>query len=284
MDRAVEHACQLGRHAPHRDDLMHVVAVVHGKNAEAGAAEKRRLLKYRVEHRCQIAGRTVDHLEDFRCCRLSLQRLPGLVEQPRILDGDDGLVCKALQQRELLLGERHGTVAMHDESADRLALAPQRRAHHRAGARAARVWQAGPVGDCRIEIVQIGNVDLPVLAKHRSGQIAPADPEFGRRKLRADTLRARADADHPGPFVTAGDIKRDARSAEQAGGGLGDLLQRLFGIARCAGDSAQDFSAAGLTIADGAQLGQEPRVLHRGRGLLGDRFVALAQTRLEPLL
>jgi len=51
------------------------------------------------------------------------------------------------------------------------------------GAGGARVWQSGPVGERGVEIVQIGNVDLPVLAKHRSGQIAPANPEVGHRNL-----------------------------------------------------------------------------------------------------
>src|SRR5437588_2305666 len=96
-------------------------------------------------------------------------------------------------------------------------------------------------------------------------------------------MRAGTDADHPGPLVTASDIERDARSAEQARGGLGDLLQRALGIARRVGDGAEDFGAAGLTIAVSTQFAQEPGVFHRAGGLLRDRFVALGQTRLEPL-
>ncbi|MFZ0072094.1 MAG: hypothetical protein WAK85_12560 [Xanthobacteraceae bacterium] len=45
-------------------------------------------------------------------------------------------------------------------------------------------------------------------------------------------------------------------SAEQARGGLGDLLQRLPGIARRAGDGAQDFGAPGLAIPCCAQFGR----------------------------
>jgi hypothetical protein len=82
-------------------------------------------------------------------------------------------------------------------------------------------------------------------------------------------LRTRADADHPNPFATAGDIECDARSAEQARGGLGNLLQRPLCVARRAGDGAQDFGAGGLTIAGGAQVAQEPRVLHRNLRLSG---------------
>jgi hypothetical protein len=82
-------------------------------------------------------------------------------------------------------------------------------------------------------------------------------------------LRAGADADHPGPFATAGDIEGDAGGAEQARGGLGDLLQRPLGVARGAGDGAEDFGAGGLTIPGDAQLAQEPGVLHRNLRLSG---------------
>jgi hypothetical protein len=45
---------------------MHVVAVVGGQRAEACSAEKRCLLKNRIEHRRQVAKRAVDHLQNFR--------------------------------------------------------------------------------------------------------------------------------------------------------------------------------------------------------------------------
>ena len=38
-----------------------------------------------------------------RRCRLLLQRLPQFVEQPRVLDGDNGLGGKRLQKRDLLI-------------------------------------------------------------------------------------------------------------------------------------------------------------------------------------
>ena len=67
----------------------------------------------------------------------------GLVEQPRVLDGDRGLVGKTLLKRKLFGGEGREPVAIDDENADRLALAPQRRAGHRAGARGARMGRPG---------------------------------------------------------------------------------------------------------------------------------------------
>jgi hypothetical protein len=45
----------------------------------------------RIEHRLQIEGRAADHLEHVGGSGLLLQRLTQFVEQPRVLDGDDGL-------------------------------------------------------------------------------------------------------------------------------------------------------------------------------------------------
>jgi hypothetical protein len=224
-----------------------------------------------------------DDAQDLRCRGLPGQRLLGLVEQPRVLDGDNRLVGEALLKRKLLSGERVRAVTMHDENADRLALAPKRRAGHDAGTGAGG-RQTGPVGDCGIDIVYIGNVNLPVFEDDRPGQVASANPQLRRRNFQADSFRAGTDVDRPAPFAAAGDTKRDARSAEQAGGGLGDLLQRQFGIARGAGDGAQDFGAAGLAIPDDAQLSLQPGILlpEIGHNVRGKRGHSAKSNRAGP--
>ena len=45
----------------------------------------------RIEHGLQIERRAADDLEHVGGGGLLLQRLPQFVEQPRVLDGDDGL-------------------------------------------------------------------------------------------------------------------------------------------------------------------------------------------------
>ena len=45
----------------------------------------------RLQHRLQIEGRAADDLEHVGGGGLLLQRFAQLVEQPRVLDGDDGL-------------------------------------------------------------------------------------------------------------------------------------------------------------------------------------------------
>ena len=54
-------------------------------------AQPRRRLEQRVEHRLEVEGRPADHLEHVRGRGLLLQRFTQLVEQPRVLDRDDGL-------------------------------------------------------------------------------------------------------------------------------------------------------------------------------------------------
>src|SRR5258706_294329 len=113
------------------------------------------------------------------------------IEQPRVLDGDDGLVRKTLLKREFLGGERNGPVAVDDEDTDRLALASKRRAGHGAGARRARGRQSGPVGDLWIDIVDVGNVNLPVFEQDRAGHVMPANPDWSRCS-RSAILRLRS--------------------------------------------------------------------------------------------
>jgi hypothetical protein len=61
-------------------------------------------------------------LQHFRGRRLLLQRLAQIVgalaqfvEQPRVLDGDDGLRSKVLHQLDLLVGERADVLAINTE-------------------------------------------------------------------------------------------------------------------------------------------------------------------------
>ena len=57
-------------------------------------AQPRRRFDQRIEHRLQIEGRAADDLEHVGGGGLLLQRFAQLVEQPRVLDGDDGLAAK----------------------------------------------------------------------------------------------------------------------------------------------------------------------------------------------
>src|SRR6516162_7479991 len=88
----------------HRRD-MHLSAIESPYIAVRGLAEPRRVRQHGVEYRFKLTGRSGDDLKHLRRCCLLLQRLGKVsgalakvvgalaqfVEQPPILDGDDGL-------------------------------------------------------------------------------------------------------------------------------------------------------------------------------------------------
>ena len=70
------------------------------RRAELGLADARRVLQHGLEHRLQLARRTGDDAQHLGGRGLLLEladsALAQLVEQPRVLDGDDGLAAKFL--------------------------------------------------------------------------------------------------------------------------------------------------------------------------------------------
>src|SRR5262249_33918032 len=71
-----------------------------------------------LENRFKLAGRGADNTKHFRRSRLLLQRLPQLAKQPRVLNGDDGLVGEGLDQLDLLLCKRPRFLALQSEHAN----------------------------------------------------------------------------------------------------------------------------------------------------------------------
>src|SRR5262249_16581138 len=74
------------------------------QSAELGLAEPRRICQYGLEHRLQFTRRAADNLQHVGGGGLLLQRFAQLVEQPGVLDCDDGLIGEALHQINLLVG------------------------------------------------------------------------------------------------------------------------------------------------------------------------------------
>ena len=112
-----------------------------------GLAETRRRLDDGVEHRLQLAGRAADDVEHVAGRGLVLERLRQLararlhlLEQPRVLDGDHGLVGEGLKQGDLSLSEELSLGAAKIDRADRDTFSHQRHAEsvreHPASARA----------------------------------------------------------------------------------------------------------------------------------------------------
>jgi len=133
-------------------------------NAEFGIAEPRRVLEHRLKNRLERARRTADQLEHLRRGGLVFQSLLQLpcsrllsFEQPRILDGDDGLVGERLKQRDLPIGKRTNLGASDRYCTDCFASA-----HKRDGKNGAMTESPGNLASLRILIcfgLQICNMD-----------------------------------------------------------------------------------------------------------------------------
>src|SRR4029077_12311650 len=80
--------------------------VAKEQTTERSLAKRGRLLQHSLEHRLQLTRRAANNLEHIGGRRLLLKRFSQLVEQPRILYGDDGLGGEVLHQRDLLVGKR----------------------------------------------------------------------------------------------------------------------------------------------------------------------------------
>ena len=107
---------------------MQQFAVETRRGSQARPAQHPSALGDRIEYGLHVGRRTADDLENLRRRRLPLQRLPGFVEQPRILDRDHRLVGEGLQQGDFLFRKRGAPVApaRHENRADATPFPQQR--------------------------------------------------------------------------------------------------------------------------------------------------------------
>jgi hypothetical protein len=101
------------------------VAVLLQDRRVVRVAEGRRRLNKRVENPRQIEGCTANDFEHVGSGRLLLERLTQFVEQARVIDGDDGLVSKCLEQCDLLVTEQPDFGASDAKHTDGLTRADQ---------------------------------------------------------------------------------------------------------------------------------------------------------------
>ena len=125
-----------------------------------------RFLQYRIEHRCEVAGRAVDDLQYLGGRGLLLQRLARLGNQPRVLHRDHRLRSEILQQRDLLVGKWPHLPAIDGQCAEQGILFAQR--NSKQGAATANIHKpsgALVAGAVKIGIRDIGHMDDAVAAQ-----------------------------------------------------------------------------------------------------------------------
>src|ERR1700746_769369 len=133
---------------------MHSLTVKPQHERKFSATQPDGALCDRIEHRLNIGRGVGNHAQHFRRCSLLFQRLSqivcalaGVIEQPGVLDSDDGLVSEALEERYLLLSERSQLLAIDAAAASQVACLEHR--HKKEGAGASELVEcfAGPLGN-----------------------------------------------------------------------------------------------------------------------------------------
>src|SRR5262249_59949192 len=114
-------------------DVTKCFSIVQAQRAELGVAEPCCVGQHSIENRLQLAGRACDDAQHIRGRSLLLKRLPQLVEQPRVLDRDRGLVGKGLHQGDLLLREGLHLTAPNGDDSNKIRLPKKRGGQHSAG-------------------------------------------------------------------------------------------------------------------------------------------------------
>src|SRR5262245_25158594 len=182
----------VGREVMVGDEMEHrPIELEYG--ADVGAAQPDRTRHNCIEHGLHGDLGTTDHPQDLtggglllQClCQLTIAGLQ-LLEQPHVLDGDDGLVGKGLEQGNLPLREEAHLGAAEVDRADSDApFAQQWNAQDRAEAQAPRVLvPRSPCNPCSIQLWRV-----------RSGCAAPTSAPYsssmGRCSISSPTITSR---------------------------------------------------------------------------------------------
>src|SRR5262249_38967145 len=114
------------RRGASQDGRAKLLVLIEIQRAKLGIADAPGIFQYGLEYRLELTGRARDDLQHLGGGGLPLQRLTQLVEQPRVLDGDDGLAGEILDQLDLLLGEWADLLAVNDDGADQLVVLEHR--------------------------------------------------------------------------------------------------------------------------------------------------------------
>ena len=119
-------ACARGPFALRGADVQQVVVAGQEYEPRVPAEQMLDAAQDLVKHRLGVGHRVADHAQDARRGVLLLERLPGLVEEARVLDRDHRLVGEGLDQRHLPVRKRVDLTAPERDYADQRTLPKQR--------------------------------------------------------------------------------------------------------------------------------------------------------------
>src|SRR6266851_6792642 len=139
-----------GRHSVGRNKMMHVLVPAEHVSL-VSTTKARHRLQQRVENSFQVCRRAADGLQNVPCRSQLVDRasqiaraLAQLVQQPRILHGDDSLGGEALKQSNLIVAERLYLPAVDRNRTDQRIILAQ--SNIKNGARTAQLDDGSPAG------------------------------------------------------------------------------------------------------------------------------------------
>ena len=231
-----------------------------------GPAEPSRVRRDRVEHRGDVGRRARDRTEHLGDRRLALEPFFRLVEETRILHRDRGLACERLDDAGVRLGEPSWLRTAHEK--DPFDVVRDHEGNTEDGPR-----DAGGVLQIELGVgPDVLDLNGPPLEEHASdhavtpGRELPARPErpqprdlLGRSGDRGDLAHATIDPDD-----------RAGVGISQAHRALRDRREHTIEIERGAADRPEDLRDGGLLVQRLLRRVEEPNVLDRDRGLVGE--------------
>src|SRR5215831_10132893 len=242
-------------------NLAEAVSVIEIQQAELRVAQPRGVRQHSLEYRFKLAGRARDDTEDLRGRGLLLQRFPQLVEQARVLDGDDGLRGEILHQLDLFISERPDFAAIDTKDTDQLILFEQR--HSKDGARACVPGKRGVRVLHRQVHELLGAHELIEGGGNARRYVRFPFVEFGKLWRRI----VQGDASEPVTFAQCHGAETGLANAR---GILQRFLEHRPQFAGRRADDAQYIRGGGLLLERLAQLVEQARVLDRDDGLGGE--------------
>jgi hypothetical protein len=179
------------------------------------------------------------------------QRLLGLVEQPRVIDGDQRLVAEGFGERNVGLREMILALADDSQHADAFFIAQQRQQQRRVNAVSSLYL---PLEGRQLDERPVRQMQgLPVNDDARWEVRGRVDPRRHPSGARLEKTRRSGDGDgHEALIVTAQKVRRIA--AEQTHGSQHDGFEHGLHVAFRLADDAQDFRCRGLTCLRLAKL------------------------------